>query len=430
MGKRDFKSSVDLSFGESKSAIDPSFEKVDSAIFGDIAKVDARSERIQLVGIFEIKPDPKQPRRAIPSEVREQWNGNLSTIGELFDIWLDAIHKERGWPFPLDEHMLQQPDKDGRLEDPGPIETAFLQLIELAISIRHQKGLTNPITVIPVKNDFGIVNHYQLETGERRWLSYHLLNGYFDGRPGTPDERGLWSKIPAREMKGLDIWRQATENTARANLNAIARARQFALLMMDLLSRNDNDQKTFKPFEAFAHEREFYAQVADSRLPHGRSEQLLTAMGFTHRNAIKRYRDLLTLPNDVWKAADDTNCPESILRDLVNLTPKLAREQFNAWLAKERKNASLLEGETTDSPRAAASASESAEPIRLPDDPALKRGERLYPKFSEQQLVQTVKQLAMLHDHLGEATPETKAELKKMTAKVRRMLDQIDSLLY
>jgi hypothetical protein len=416
MSKRDFKSSVDLSFGESKSAIDPSFLDVDSTIFG-LPPTGPRVG-IQQIGIYEIMPDPIQPRRAIPSEVRRQWNGNISTIHELFDLWYDAIRKERGWPFPLDEHMLETLGANDRLAVPGPIESAFLQVIELALSIRRE-GLTNPITVIPLRDNYGRGNFYKLETGERRWLAYHLLNAYFTGGPDKPDEQGKWSKIPAREMAETNVWRQASENTARADLNAIARSRQLALLMMDLFSKQETNKRTFKPIEAFNSEREFYAQVVDLSAPHGKSEMILHAMGFKHRNAIKRYKDLLRLTDEIWRAADDTNCPESVLRDLINLTSDIARKKFNLWLEKSRKEAKLLEEEEVE--RTRSSNPPGTDAVILPPDDALKEGERLYQKTTEMRLVDVVKKLTRLHDGVSHAAPETKLKLRNMTAEVRRI---------
>ena len=102
---------------------------------------------------------------------------------------------------------------------PGRKEAPLLRLADLAGSIR-QDGLTNPITVVKTGDT------HVIETGERRWVAFHLLNAYIDG-----DD---YQSIPARRMPELNLWRQASENTARDALNAIARARQIALLLMDM----------------------------------------------------------------------------------------------------------------------------------------------------------------------------------------------------
>jgi hypothetical protein len=210
--------------------------------------------------------------------------------------------------FSYEPHLIGQEIE--REEGIGILELSLLELVDLAASIRRD-GLTNPVTVAQTGD------HYQLETGERRWLAYHLLHWFFE------DERDKWAKIPARIVEHVDVWRQATENTARANLNAIGRARQFAILLMDLLAQSGAE---FRPFEAFEQEQDFYAQVADGdvwRVPRGKGELLLNAMGLKHVGQLRHYRALLRLPNEVWREADDTNLTEGEIRysDADTVTP-------------------------------------------------------------------------------------------------------------
>src|SRR5262249_5194080 len=158
-----------------------------------------------------------------------------------------------------------------------------------AASIKRD-GLTNPITVVT----HGAT--YQIETGERRWLAYQLLRWRFDTEKD-------WLKIPAREVDSFNIWRQASENNARADLSGIARARQLALLLMDIYSSD----VTFLPFQEFDDEQAFYAQVSDGnmyKVPPEKREIVLNAMGFRHPVQIRQYRTLLRLPAEIWSLAD------------------------------------------------------------------------------------------------------------------------------
>jgi ParB-like chromosome segregation protein Spo0J len=179
----------------------------------------------------------------------------------------------------------------------------LIDLADLAISIR-KTGLTNPITVVRMDRI------YRLETGERRWLAYHLLNIYF------PDED--WNRIPAHLVDEISVWRQASENNARADLNAISRARQLAILLMDLLAERGYEFYTFDELiETGGTEREYYAQVADGnefRVPRGEGERLLNAMGLKNPTQIRQYRQLLRLPDEVWQEADDKNLTEGEIR--------------------------------------------------------------------------------------------------------------------
>ena len=62
-----------------------------------------RSIRARPIPIDEIVPDAAQPRRALPSGLRQYWNGQPSRMGELFEMWLKEIEIERrGRPFDLD----------------------------------------------------------------------------------------------------------------------------------------------------------------------------------------------------------------------------------------------------------------------------------------------------------------------------------------
>lgn len=281
---------------------DTSTHSIDTALFGAIQNIDANRQSASPVSIFEIMPDPRQPRRTIPFVVRDGWSGDVEDMASLFNRWVELVSAERGGtPFDIGAYLDATQDIT-RPEEIGPLEESLLTLIELAVSIR-QDGLTNPITVAPMGR------RYQLETGERRWLSYHLLFLH------TQDQK--YAKIAARTVERVNIWRQAAENNARANLNAISKARQFAVLLMDLLETKRGDR--FKSIDEFEGEQDFYAQVADGdqyTIPRNTSERLLAAMGLKNTKQLRDYRALLKLPPLVWQIADDLNWTEYYIRSL------------------------------------------------------------------------------------------------------------------
>ena len=318
MPRKDFRQSVNDPFTGEEDPAANTWIQTDSQIFGDLAAIDAQVERIRKVDIFTIFPDLTQPRRAIPSAARRTWDGTPGGVAEMFRVWWGLAQQERGCEFDLAAYLQQGAvESDTEAETAGPIETAFLTIVNLAASIRRD-GLTNPITVAPLDN------HYRLETGERRWLAFHLL-AWIEGHQ-NPAEPSHWLKIPARIVDKIDVWRQASENNARANLNAIGRARQWAVLMMDL-----NGRENFPSLDTFAHERLYYAQAIDLRPPYGKGEQLLNAMGVSSRSALARYRALLTLPEEIWQGGDDWNLPEETLYALAQTAktdPNQATAQF------------------------------------------------------------------------------------------------------
>jgi hypothetical protein len=298
-----------------------SLEDTDAAIFGAIGDVEPQRQVAKAISIFEILPDPTQPRRAVPSEVRAHWAGEPRAVAALFDAWVDAVRREKNAAFDLQAHLLQDylpPGTDGNddetipreLRQRLPIERALLDIVELAVSIR-KVGLTNPITVAREGSA------YRLETGERRWLAFHLLHLHFPAED--------WSRIPARVVERASVWRQASENNVRADLNAIGKARQFAILLMDLIQEQRGAH--FTPFaevlRAGHSERAYYAQVADGdqhRIPRGQGEKLLNAMGLKNPVQLRQYRALLKLPDEVWQYADDHNLTEFEIRTLSAAT--------------------------------------------------------------------------------------------------------------
>jgi hypothetical protein len=118
----------------------------------------------------------------------------------------------------------------------------------------------------------------------------------------------------------VDVWRQASENGVRANLNAIGRARQLALLLMEIHRPKGSAFHSYDEMvEPNGVDRSYYSQVADGNsYPFtGHGEALLNAMGLKQSSQLREYRELLRLPDEVWRIADDLNWPQGRLRALM-----------------------------------------------------------------------------------------------------------------
>lgn len=278
-----------------------SVQDADAAIFGSLRQIESGRLVAKPISIYEIFPDPKQPRRLLPGWLRYD-----RPIEDILADWWAMANDEAGGAIPLadlltGEETFRSQDADDRQQ--GHIEASFMKLVNLAATIRRDGGLINPVTVYKT----GTV--YQLETGERRWLAHHLLSF------ALAEER--WQKISARVVDSPSIWRQAHENTARDDLNAISLARQLALLVMDIYMEKGVD---FHPYEVFGHDRHFYAQVADGfefPVAYGDRERIIAAMGKSNVSQVNQYRALLRLPDEVWQSADAENTAERPLRDLL-----------------------------------------------------------------------------------------------------------------
>lgn len=276
----------------------------DKATYNSISQVDEGMQTIFPISIYEIFPDPKQPRRLLPGWLRYD-----RSIEDVLDDWFQMAEDEAGRTIPLAELLTGEAtmrSQDNDAHNAGHIEASFMKLVDLAATIRRDGGLINPVTIYRR----GTV--YQLETGERRWLAHHLLSF------ALVEER--WQKISTREVTTPSIWRQAHENTARDDLNAISLARQLALLVMDIYQAQGVE---FHPYEVFGHDRHFYAQVADGfefPVAYGDRERIIAAMGKSNVSQVNQYRALLRLPDEVWESADAENTAEKPLREFLKTT--------------------------------------------------------------------------------------------------------------
>lgn len=399
MGKRKIKNADFNHFSDDggRNREDASYEETNAAFFGQFADIQAIKQlRIEQIDIFDIVPDLRQPRRTLPSVLRRGRRVKPDNMSIIFEKWLNIANEERkrndypplnlreaiemvetALPSPIAEHTRTYEDEhrlprmwitehgiridprdiknvdsidDGLrpewIEAPDSLElkkqlskfsaeAALMHIIVLAASIK-QDGLTNPITLVRRKNE------YTIETGERRWMSYHLLHMIYGDN---------WRTIPSRIVPEYSVWRQASENNARQELNAISKARQLALLIMDMYDKTDTE---FLPIEEFEHEQDYYAQVADGvkwRVLKGETQKLLTFLGLSDPAQIRQYRALLRIDRDLWDFADDNNISEFEIREMVRsgFTPFKSdtRSELSEKLASLVKEASIESEEDT-----------------------------------------------------------------------------------
>lgn len=280
----------------------------------ELRRADARSSRIKQLALESVRPDAAQARRVMPFALRSEWLKRPERVPELLDEWWKLANQEaesKARPaINIKDTLNRDPSdmlplhEESELPEAGPIESSFLAVLQLAASI-HLHGLANPITVVAQED-----GTYLLESGERRLLAYNLLQS-------LPEDfvEGHWDTIPARIVEERNIWRQAAENGARLDLNAISMARQLALLLMDIYA----DRYSFARYSEMPGV-EWYAQVYDSKkypVPYGRGAELAAAMGLKSAAQIRQYRQLLALPSEAWQIADELNWTEYRIRELM-----------------------------------------------------------------------------------------------------------------
>jgi len=297
-------------------------------------------QAIEAVSIHEIHPNAIQPRYSVPHDLTDIFRLHPDNIVDIFERWIVELQLESGQKdFDILNYLRggqtsrgaeAERDSSEAAADSllSPKEHSLMKLIDLAASIRRD-GLSNPVSLVRHPS------HYEIETGERRWLAYHMLYWKFgDGDKRADGSIVNWSRIPARIVQRVDVWRQASENNARDNLNAISRARQLALLLMDL-----HGWQNFSPLGSCETEQAFYAQVADGaawRIPRGQGERILNAMGLPGATQLRQYRALLRLPVELWRRGDDENLSEGELRKLKADLDSVTRVTVGA--GKRKKN--------------------------------------------------------------------------------------------
>lgn len=297
-----------------KSAFDESggdevgLQELDQLTYGLLGAADKNRVVAEGRPIKDIYPDLRQPRRAIPSAVRLATTIDPQNMHTLFEKWKRMAEKECN-TFPLRvqdmvEGLTSPEDDDALLEEmPAgqfPVTVALLKVIELARDIR-ENNLINPVTVVRTGRIF------KLNTGERRWLAYHLLEWLYGSG---------WSHIPSHETNA-SVWTQASENLSRQDLDGIALARQFALLVMECFP-----QKSWGDVEDFtegACDRAYYAQVGDGnvwKIPRGMGQKIATAMG-VGESTLRTYRQILNVPDEIWTKADDEVWSTNAIREWI-----------------------------------------------------------------------------------------------------------------
>jgi hypothetical protein len=265
--------------------------------------------------IMQIIPDRVQPRRVLPRDLLMSWNGEPEQIMDLLMLWHQQLQRDDDAVPDLRGIMLGETEMD--LSEDHPAHK-LIRLALLAGDI-HQHGLDNPITVYR-KGD----GEFMVIAGERRLLAHHLLTMLVDD--------SKYKKIPATIEEERNVWRQAAENNARDDLNAISKARQLALLMIELYK---DDEQFLSYDEAVTDcDRAYYAQVANgykySHKKDGDGSKVLTGMGLTSPRMISAYRALLSIPDALWMRADDENWAEGAIRAYNKALDKLFNEGYKS----------------------------------------------------------------------------------------------------
>ena len=266
------------------------------------------------IPIWEIVPDMTQPRHILPAMIRAEWDGNPRTYGDVLEAWEDEVLEATDGSFPTQDLLRGKVAiSDYVIDESDAIVARFGNLVGLAANIRDI-GLNHPIGVVK-RGDF-----YRIVYGERRWTAFQLLRHYLNE---TTDQ---WRSIPAK-IANVSDWELAKMQTAENNqhdpLNAIAKARNFAKLV---ITARQEAGETYDSWNALVVDcdRPYWAQVANGdihRIPRGMGTQFEQVLNIS-TDTMRKYRMLLKLTDNhqindaIWILGDLGDWAEAFMRDI------------------------------------------------------------------------------------------------------------------
>ncbi len=283
-------------------------DNLDDDVFNalDVSLVDEAT-----LPINKIIPDPTQPRRIIPYQFLDYvGDGHGAVIAAWEEYVFDATDD-----FPTVD-ILEGKKAAGDYVNDDPIVIEFAEMVSFAANI-HDIGLSQAIGVV-TRGDA-----YRIIYGERRWTAFQFLHHYLGGYENIPAKIANVSEWELAKM-------QSAENFQRPELNAIAKARMFAKLLMIARSdggeRYDSWNQLVVPGKC---DRQWYAQVANGELhpiPRGLGTQFESALNISTAQ-MRQYRNLLRLfdkthnvtrkVNDaIWMLGDAGDWSENFMREV------------------------------------------------------------------------------------------------------------------
>ena len=284
---------------------------------GDPQRFHEESLRIERILLELVRPDPVQARRVLPERIHLAFHDNQLTPTQALRELVHSVQiaaRQRGRPFSSVLELLPHAD-DASEETPegqlSPEEQLLRDLVNLAVTIRDD-GQVNPLTVVDVSR--GVTRQYRIETGERRYWASWLLRDFIPAYAG--DGMVPCIIVPAGQSS---IFRQAKENTSRTGLNAIALARQAALLLLTVHEYEIPDYPV---------STDFYRQALalDLRGKRDYSDTVLAAMGGVSKMRFSQFKSLLRLSDEAMELADRHNIDERRLRPVLSLDPNVHAE--------------------------------------------------------------------------------------------------------
>lgn len=276
------------------------------ALGTSVQQLQAAGIRIESLPIQLVRPNPANPRRLFPYDLSLAFhNGELPAQQALAEFieHVQTMAYRHGRGFDNVVELLPSAHEDEKETIYTPEEKTLRDLVILAVTLRDDDQIY-PLTVVNVGE--GPKLAYMIETGERRYWATWILMDYIPGYKGD-------GTLPCADVSSrYSVYRMAKENTTSSPLNAMAMARQIALLLLDAHG--------IRP-PVYGISNDFYRQALgyDLRSKSVSTSDVLTALGGIDRRQFSRYKSLLNLCDGAMEMADRFNVEEFRLRSLVDL---------------------------------------------------------------------------------------------------------------
>lgn len=231
-------------------------------------------ERIQRLIPSKMVPDRYQPRRLLPSILREKFYRGYTSCYEAAAEWIELSKSDRGMAGEI-ERLLQMGET---LDEHGQIK--------------------------PITGSWQLMGSgeylFKIETGERRFWAA-CLNYVKNGQNVEP-----WLRI--EEVKNPTRQRQVLENRHAEPPSAIEQACEVAALILA--------EKGIQPSPDLTDDYDYFRSAKDGRMPVGLWDRLIPIMQLT-RPRMVQLLNLLQLPSRLLDMADRYRIPERVLREIL-----------------------------------------------------------------------------------------------------------------
>ena len=265
-----------------------------SSLFTQSARVETiqQVERIERLKPSQMLPDRFQPRRLLPSSLRDAF----------FSGDLDCYETATEW------YALSRQDAGHR--------AIVDRLLSMGSSF-EEHGQIKPITGSWIPADDGSYI-FQIETGERRFWAA-CLQTIKDQKKDEPLLRVEVVDKPTRQ-------RQVLENRHAENPSAVSQACEIASLILAELGNS--------PDASFHDEYEYFRQARAQRMPAGLWDQIKPIMQLT-RPRMVQLLNILQLPSSLLDLADRYRLPERVLREVLAFPPEQWEEMIRISIQNE-----------------------------------------------------------------------------------------------